>query len=62
MISVVKDGQYGSSNDFVNSVWDGLIGEITRKVRYLDYVKQLERVHYIQFLNNIHEPDLSVLG
>lgn len=32
-IRLVKDGTYGSENADVNGGWDGMVGELVRRVR-----------------------------
>jgi ionotropic glutamate receptor len=35
-IQIVKDEKYGSENSAVPGGWDGMVGELIRKVIYLD--------------------------
>lgn len=34
-LRIVKDGQYGAENPDVKGGWDGMVGELVRKVRLL---------------------------
>lgn len=37
-IQIVKDGNYGSENPDVKGGWDGMVGELVRRVGYIKYL------------------------
>lgn len=34
-LQIVKDGNYGAENPDVRGGWDGMVGELVRRVRFL---------------------------